>query len=369
MTDMTRFTKGHGTENDFVLVPDLEGSLELTPAQVQRIADRHAGLGADGVIRVVRTALSTDEAVRAQSREAEWFMDYRNADGSLAEMCGNGTRVFADYLRREGLAFGSTFTIATRAGVKTVRVVDEGYAVDLGPWRLGDEEAARRDGFDVMVRPHHGKPVPALTLDLGNPHAVVMLPEGISLENLDLAEAPELHPEPADGSNVEFVRAVGPGHIAMRVHERVSPTPRSCTRMAMCPGPSARTNSTLAPPAGSGCSSGASVRSRFSRAMPSGSMTTACGLPRSSDSAGTGLPWRGFTMTSKPSRRAPSSSTSRHGPRSTAYPVSVMRTFLTPARVAMLKELPKTRPSRRRKAAKTRVPLPHISASEPSPLR
>ena len=72
---MTRFTKGHGTENDFVLVPDLEGSLELTPAQVQRIADRHAGIGADGVIRVVRTALSTDETVRAQSRDAEWFMD------------------------------------------------------------------------------------------------------------------------------------------------------------------------------------------------------------------------------------------------------------------------------------------------------
>ena len=114
---MTRFTKGHGTENDFVLVPDLEGSLELTPAQVQRIADRHAGLGADGVIRVVRTALSTDESVRAQSREAEWFMDYRNADGSLAQMCGNGTRVFAEYLRREGLAFGASFGIATRAGV------------------------------------------------------------------------------------------------------------------------------------------------------------------------------------------------------------------------------------------------------------
>jgi len=228
MTDITRFTKAHGTENDFVLVPDLEGSLELTPAQVQRIADRHAGLGADGVIRVVRAALSTDEDVRAQSREAEWFMDYRNADGSLAEMCGNGTRVFAEYLRREGLAFGSTFSIATRAGVKTVRVVEQGYAVDLGPWRLGDEEGARRDGFDVMVKPRHGKPVPALTLDLGNPHAVVMLPEGIALENLDLGEAPELHPEPADGSNVEFVRAVGPGHIAMRVHERGVGETRSC---------------------------------------------------------------------------------------------------------------------------------------------
>jgi diaminopimelate epimerase len=79
-----------------------------------------------------------------------------------------------------------------------------------------------------MVKPRHGKPVPALTLDIGNPHAVVMLPEGITLENLDLGEAPQLHPEPAGGSNVEFVRAVGPGHIAMRVHERGVGETRSC---------------------------------------------------------------------------------------------------------------------------------------------
>jgi diaminopimelate epimerase len=228
MADMTRFTKGHGTENDFVLVPDLEGTLELTPAQVQRIADRHAGLGADGVIRVVRTRFATDDAVRAQAEDAEWFMDYRNSDGSLAEMCGNGTRVFAEYLRREGLAFGRQLSIATRAGTKTIRVTETGYAVDLGPWRLADEEGARRDGFDVMVRPRHGKPVPALSLDLGNPHAVVMLPEGIELDQLDLAAAPEVHPEQPEGVNVEFVKAVGPGHIAMRVHERGVGETRSC---------------------------------------------------------------------------------------------------------------------------------------------
>ena len=86
-------------------------------------------------------------------------MDYRNADGSLAEMCGNGTRVFASCLVREGLARGERFDIATRAGVKHVRVVPEGFAVDLGPWRYGDEHGARRDGFDIMVRPRHGKPV------------------------------------------------------------------------------------------------------------------------------------------------------------------------------------------------------------------
>ncbi len=225
---MTRFTKGHGTENDFVLIPDLDGTINLTPAQVQRLTDRHAGLGGDGVIRVVRTAHAIDDSVRALAPEAEWFMDYRNADGSLAEMCGNGTRVFAAYLVREGLVTAREFTIATRAGAKQVRTTDEGFAVDLGPWRLTDEAGARRDGFDVMVRPRFGKPVPALSLDLGNPHAVVMLPEEIPLEGLDLTEAPEIHPDPADGANVEFVRAVGPGHIEMRVHERGVGETRSC---------------------------------------------------------------------------------------------------------------------------------------------
>ncbi|MDN5789512.1 MAG: diaminopimelate epimerase [Micrococcales bacterium] len=225
---MTRFAKGHGTENDFVLVPDPDGTIELTPAQVQHLTDRRAGLGGDGVIRVVRTEFATDDAVRALAPEAEWFMDYRNADGSLAEMCGNGIRLFAAYLVREGLVETSDFAIATRAGVKRVRATGEGFAVDLGPWRLTDEQGARRDGFDVLVRPRHGKPVPALSLDLGNPHAVVMLPEEIALEALDLTEAPEVQPELTGGINVEFVRAVGPGHIEMRVHERGVGETRSC---------------------------------------------------------------------------------------------------------------------------------------------
>ncbi len=121
MADRLTFTKGHGTENDFVLVPDLDGGLGLTAAHAAALADRRAGIGGDGVIRVVPADLSDDPAVRAQAGAAQWFMDYRNADGSLSEMCGNGTRVFAAYLRREGLETGDQFAIATRAGVKQVR--------------------------------------------------------------------------------------------------------------------------------------------------------------------------------------------------------------------------------------------------------
>ena len=102
-------------ENDFVLVPDLDGALGLTAAHAAALADRRAGIGGDGVIRVVPADLADDPAVRAQAA-ARWFMDYRNADGSLSEMCGNGTRVFAAYLRREGLETADEFAIATRAG-------------------------------------------------------------------------------------------------------------------------------------------------------------------------------------------------------------------------------------------------------------
>ena len=101
---MIRFVKGHGTENDFVLLPDPDGALDLTEDRVRRLCDRRAGIGADGVLRVVRSAAAADAAPMAG--EAEWFMDYRNADGSAVEMCGNGIRVFAR-LPRPGRAWPS----------------------------------------------------------------------------------------------------------------------------------------------------------------------------------------------------------------------------------------------------------------------
>lgn len=95
------FLKGHGTQNDFVIVPDPDGLLDLGAAEVARLCDRRAGIGGDGVLRVVRSA--RDEAAVALADRAEWFMDYRNSDGSIGEMCGNGVRVFARYLVHAGL--------------------------------------------------------------------------------------------------------------------------------------------------------------------------------------------------------------------------------------------------------------------------
>lgn len=228
MTDRLAFTKGHGTENDFVLVPDLDGALGLSAARAAWLADRRAGVGGDGVIRVVRTEHAGEPEVREQASEAAWFMDYRNADGTTSEMCGNGTRVFAAYLRREGLETADEFAIATRAGTKRVRADGDGWAVGLGPWRLLDAAAAERDGADALVHIGEGDPYSAISVDLGNPHTVVALPPEVELDSLDLSVPPAVNPQPPHGTNVEVVRPMGPGHVAMRVHERGVGETRSC---------------------------------------------------------------------------------------------------------------------------------------------
>ncbi len=228
MAERVAFTKGHGTENDFVLVPDLDGARGLGADLAARLADRRAGIGGDGVIAVVPTEAAVEEDVRALAGQARWFMDYRNADGSTAEMCGNGARVFATYLRREGLETAQEFAIATRAGLKQVRFEAGVVAVNLGPWRLVDEARAKADGFDSLVHLVDGDPYSALSVDLGNPHTVVALPESVDLAAVDLTRPPVVNPLPPHGTNVELVRPVAPGHIVMRVHERGVGETRSC---------------------------------------------------------------------------------------------------------------------------------------------
>jgi diaminopimelate epimerase len=220
---MVAFTKGHGTGNDFVIIADADGELDLTAEQVAALCDRHFGIGADGVLRVVRSAAIAEGAASlAEEPAAEWFMDYRNADGSIAEMCGNGIRVFVHYLVRSGLASiepGSTLPIGTRAGVRDVTSSQSGYQVDLGRWRL--------TGTDPLVTAE-GLPVarPGLGIDVGNPHVVVALASDVELASLELHRAPELDPALPAGANVEFVVPGDPlvrdgiGHVRMRVSER-----------------------------------------------------------------------------------------------------------------------------------------------------
>ena len=216
------FTKGHGTGNDFVLVFDAEGELSLSSKQIAKICDRRFGIGADGFIRVVKSAKHAEgkEILRVEPT-ATWFMDYYNADGSAAEMCGNGVRVFARYLLDRGLAKiegGSTLAVGTRSGVKDLTQGSNGFAVDLGRWKLTSEFTVEASGIDV-ARPGQG-------IEIGNPHVVVALSSDVELKQLRLFEAPIVEPAPANGANVEFVVPNEPmikdgvGYFSFRVHER-----------------------------------------------------------------------------------------------------------------------------------------------------
>lgn len=216
------FTKGHGTANDFILVADPQNSWEPTRAQINWLCDRRLGLGADGLIRVVPTRF-LDEF--ADLGAAEWFMDYWNSDGSLAEMCGNGARVFARYLLASGLVQDREFVIATRAGLHEVVIhSDFSVSVSMGIASLlpGHPKIDVRVNDSLVLSDGQGVLVP-------NPHAVVYVPESLVLESIDISQAvvqqTDLFPK---GVNIEFVQHIGERHVAMRVLERGSGETLSC---------------------------------------------------------------------------------------------------------------------------------------------
>ena len=245
------FAKGHGTENDFVILPDPDGELDLTPALVRRLCDRRAGIGADGVLRVVEievlaaaltesgpgafraageaddllaSAAATALAAPATAAEAasgltpQWFMDYRNADGSVAEMCGNGVRVFTRYLIEHGLAHGPEFAIETRGGTRLVRAEPGGqFTVDMGPATVLGTARASVGGAGCE----------GLRISVGNPHLACVV--DTPLDGYDFSAPPVLDAVAfPDGANVELVRLTGERSAQMRVYERGSGLTRSC---------------------------------------------------------------------------------------------------------------------------------------------
>ncbi|SDH10971.1 diaminopimelate epimerase [Klenkia brasiliensis] len=230
-----RVLKGHGTENDFVVLPDPDGSVwpegRLDAALVRRLCDRREGLGADGVLRVVPSALVPDApGVLGEHLDAcTWFMDHRNADGSYAEMCGNGIRLYLHVLLAEGLLSAEEaragVLVGTRGGPRRVGAAADGYWVDMGPARpLGRGEAQVE-----------GRSYPGTGVSMGNPHLVCLTDEAV--ESFDLTRAPAVDPALfPEGVNVELVNVLsaeeGPAgttaHVRLRVSERGVGETRSC---------------------------------------------------------------------------------------------------------------------------------------------
>ncbi len=203
------FVKGHGTENDFVLLPDPDGSLEVTPGQVRAICDRHAGLGADGIIRVAPAPSGSDAA---------FVMDYRNADGSFAQMCGNGARVFARFLVDDGWAAPGRLLFSTRGGLRTADVPSAGdVTIGMGPATVGNASTAHIGDVEFF----------GVAVDVGNPHLACLT--DVELAGVDLSVPPSY--EKADfpeGVNIEIITSTGTDQIRMRVHERGVGETRSC---------------------------------------------------------------------------------------------------------------------------------------------
>lgn len=200
-------TYGHGTHNDFVLVFDGEDKLTFTADQVKRICDRSTGIGADGFIRITK-------------QNNQWFMDYRNADGSIAEMCGNGIRVMARYLQERGHQPSGIYSIDTRAGRKFLAVPDTGdISVNMG-------QVSQVPGEISVLE--NGNTYRGFNVDMGNPHAVVFVDDLSTVG--DLKVAPSVTPEDAypDGVNVEFVQFAENNQLNMRVFERGVGETQSC---------------------------------------------------------------------------------------------------------------------------------------------
>jgi len=198
-------TYGHGTHNDFVLLYDPEDQFQISAEQVTRICNRASGVGSDGFIRMTK-------------RAGKWFMDYRNQDGSIAEMCGNGIRVMARYLVERGHQGEGIFAIDTRAGMKYLAVpADEDISVNMG------NVSEVYDEVTVRIGERSWK---ALHIDVGNPHAVLFVDDVNSIG--DLSTPPEVEGDYPDGVNVEFVSFLENGELAMRVFERGVGETQSC---------------------------------------------------------------------------------------------------------------------------------------------
>ena len=222
------FAKGHGTENDFVVLPDLDAALSLTPAAVAALCDRRRGLGADGVLRVTTAGAAQRAGVFERLPDgvaaSDWYMDYRNADGSIAQMCGNGVRVFAHYLRASGLESADEFVVGSLAGPRPVVL----HSVDATAADV-TVEMGKANRFGTGTAKVGGRSLSGVAVDVGNPHlACVGLTAG-ELADLDVG-APvsfdeQLFPE---GVNVEVLTVPADGAVSMRVHERGVGETRSC---------------------------------------------------------------------------------------------------------------------------------------------
>ena len=208
-----RFTKMHGLGNDFVVIDATRAPVDLTPARVKAIADRHFGVGCDQLL-VVEPAARPDVDFR-----------YRifNADGGEVEQCGNGARCFARFVFEQGLTDKREIRVETKKGIITPRLEDDGnVTVDMGVPVLTPAEVPFVSDSDAWVQPLDvaGTPVAITAVSMGNPHAVQVVADVDTAPVAEQGPLIEHHPRFPARVNAGFLQVVDEHHVRLRVFER-----------------------------------------------------------------------------------------------------------------------------------------------------
>ena len=223
---IVRFVKSHGLGNDFVLVDCLKRRLpeRRLPVLAREWCDRHFGIGADGLLLVM------------PSRKADFRMRIFNADGSEAEMCGNGIRCLARYVYEHGLTDEPMIEVETLAGIVRPRLVLrsgrlQSVTVDMGEPRLSREEIPMKGRPGRVINEAlrvGGRTLSVTCVSMGNPHCVTFVKDVVRAPVDTLGPRVENHASFPQRTNVEFVQCAARDHLKVRVWERGAGATLAC---------------------------------------------------------------------------------------------------------------------------------------------
>lgn len=221
-----RFTKMHGLGNDYVYVNCFKEKIENPPEAARYVSDRHFGVGSDGLIMI------------NPSEKADFEMEMYNADGSRAEMCGNGIRCVAKYVYDYGLTDQTAISVETLGGIKYLDLTVEDGKVELVKVDMGKPELESGKIPIVMEHPSDkviaapivvdGKEYRMTGISMGNPHAVVYVEDVQGLEIEEIGPKFEYHERFPQRINTEFVKVLDRENVEMRVWERGSGETMAC---------------------------------------------------------------------------------------------------------------------------------------------
>ena len=218
---LLKFTKMHGTGNDFVVIDGVREQIELSPEQLRLLVNRHFGVGCDQVLLVEK----------AQHKEADFRYRIFNADGGEVEQCGNGARCFMRFVHDQKLTSKREITVETQSGLITPRLEEDGrVTVNMGAPIFDPARIPFNGGSSAVSEPLEvaGETLDISALSMGNPHAVQVVEDVERAPVERLGPLIEHHPRFPNRVNAGFMQVKDRHHIKLRVYERGTGETLSC---------------------------------------------------------------------------------------------------------------------------------------------